>query len=166
MPVVALAPEMLWASIELMKNMAIGHEVNSLAQFFESLTVRDCSALSLAINSAAALGQSIVQPTTNAPNASQGPVADTRETEEGEPSPYWFMETGTASFRTTFDPMSRRRRAIIANARQASFYGMPRHPEEFQARCASRDLPFPITDGDAVALFIYASIGEQFRSEA
>ena len=45
---------------------------------------------------------------------------------------YWDMNTVTASLRTTFDPATRRRRAIIANARQAALYGM--HPEEFQAR--------------------------------
>jgi hypothetical protein len=162
-PVVDLPPEMLWARIELMRNMATGHEVDSLAHFFATLTVHDYSALALAINGAAALGQRTAQLSANVPNASQGASLSLRDADEGVHSQYWAMETGTASFRTTFDPMSRRRRAIIANPRQACFYGM--HPEEFQARCASRDLPFPITDEDAVALFIYASIGEHFRSE-
>ena len=119
MPVVQLAPEMLWASIELMKNMAIGHEVDSLAHFFASLTSHDSSALAFAINSAAALGRSTAPLAPDILKASQ----NLRDADDGEHSQYWSMETGTASFRTAFDPMSRRRQAIIANARQASFYG-------------------------------------------
>ena len=34
-----------------------------------------------------------------------------------------------------------------------------------QARCASRQLPFPIAEMDAVALFLFASVGEHFRGE-
>jgi hypothetical protein len=160
MPVVELAPELLWASIELMRNMALGHDVDSLAQFFASLTFLDCSALSIAIKSAAELGRSTIQPSFITPNAFQGAARD----DEGDHSQFWAMETGTASCRTTFDPVSRCRRAIIANACQASFYGI--HPEEFQARCASRELPFPMNDEDAVAVFIYASVGAHFKSKA
>ena len=161
MPMVELAPDLMWASIELMRNMALGHDVDSLAQFFASLTFLDRSALSLAINGAVALGRSTIQSSAVAPNAFQGAalVAD-----EGDRSQFWAMETGTASCRTTFDPISRCRRAISANARQASFYGI--HPEEFQARCASRELPFPMNDEDAVAVFIYASVGAHFKTKA
>jgi hypothetical protein len=34
-----------------------------------------------------------------------------------------------------------------------------------RARCASRELPFPFAEEDAVALFIYTTVGEQLRSE-
>jgi hypothetical protein len=161
MPFIGLGPNMMWASIELMRNMALGHDVDSLAKFFASLTFLDCSALSLAINGAAEFGRSTAQLAANTPNVLQ---AVARVADEGEDSQFWAMETGTASCRTTFDPVSRCRRAIIANARQASFYGI--HPEEFQARCASRELPFPMNDEDAVAVFIYAAVGAHFKSKA
>ena len=158
MSVAALAPGMFWASIELMKHQTIGHEVDSLCQFFASLTAQDSSALSLAINGA----NSGHHKSADDLKASQGFACDRQDL--GADSEFWDMETGTASFRTTFDPISRRRRDIIANARHAFMYGV--HPEEFQARCASRDLPSPFAEEDAVALFIYATVRQQFRSEA
>ncbi len=154
MPRVELASNMLWASIELMKNMAMGHDVDSLAKFFATLTVHDCSLLSRAMNSAAALGQSTIQIAANIPSAAV----------EGYRPQNWDTDTVTASFRAAFDPISHHRRAIIANARQASLYGM--HPEEFHARCASRNLHIPMPDEDFVALLIYSSVDEQFRREA
>ena len=163
MPMVGLPPEMLWASIELMKNMAVGHRVDSLAQFFASLSVHDCADISFAMKDAAGLGQGSFH-VANLPHASQFTTLESRSAGEGEHFHFWDMETGTASFRTTFDPLSQHRRAIIANACQASLYMV--HPEEFHARCASRDLPLPMNDEDAVVLFIYASVGEQFRAEA
>jgi hypothetical protein len=153
---VALAPGMIWAKIELMKHQGFGHSIDSLSQFFASLTVHDCAAISLVINGADELGRCTVQ--SAAKKAFQ---ADRREAEGSE---FWGMETGTASFRTTFDPMIRRRRDIIANARHASMYGM--HPEEFQARCASRELPSPFAEEDAVALIIFRTVSDHFRSEA
>ena len=163
MPVVGLAPGMLWASIELMKHMATGHEVDSLGQFFASLTVNDCSALSLAINGAgaAALGMGMVRPAADVLTAIQGAAPYRRVAEDFK---FWNMATGSASFSTTFDSMSSRRRDIIANALHASVYRV--HPEEFQARCASRELPSPFAEADAVALHINKTVGEQFRSEA
>ena len=151
---------MLWASIELMKHMAIGHDVDSLGKFFASLTVHDCSSISVAINGSIAMDLGSEQPASNLPNAIQIAAPDRRNAEVSE---FWNMETGTASFRTTFDPTSSRRRDIIANARHASMYGV--HPEEFQARCASRELPFPFAEADAVALYIYTTVREQLRSE-
>ena len=152
---------MIWASIELMKHMAIGHEVDSLGRFFASLTVHDCSAISVAIDSGFASGRGTEQPAAILPQAIQGPAPDHRDAETSE---FWTMETGTASFRITFDPSSSRRRDIIANARHACVYGL--HPEEFQARCASRELPFPFAEADAVALYIYTTVREQLGSEA
>jgi hypothetical protein len=164
MSMFALAPENRWVSIELMKHRAIGHEVDSLGQFFESLTVHDCAALSQAIYDAGALGQRSRKPAVDVLKATQGSAHDRRDLEEDERSDFWDIATGTASFRTTFDPISNRRRDINANARYAFTYGV--HPEEFQARCASRELPFPFAEEDAVALFIYASVHQHFRSQA
>jgi hypothetical protein len=158
-PVIALAQGMLWANIELMKHQAFGHQMDSLGRFFASLTVHDSSALSMAIHLATTVGRSTVHA---APKTLDAP--DDRDASEGEHSKFWDVETGTSSFRTTFDPMSSRRRDIIANACHASMYGV--HPEEFQARCASRELPFPFAEEDAVALIIYRTVGQQFRSEA
>ncbi len=156
-----VAPEMQWASIEV---MATGHEMDSLAQFFASLTVHDCSALSLAINGAAEFGRSAAQRAVNFPSIIYIAPPNIRDSREVDPSQFWNWETRTASFRSIFDPMSRRRHAIIANARQASFYGMyGMHPDEFQARCANCKLPFPIADEDAISLFIYALVSEQFK---
>ena len=152
-----LDSNMHWASIELMKNMAMGHDVDSLTQFFASLTVHDRSALSLAINRAVSVGQFITQHAASLPS----PRADVVE---GDNSCYWDMETATASFRTAFDPICNHRRAIIANSRQASIYGM--HLEEFQARCASRNLHLPMPDEDLIAVLIYTSVGEQLRRQA
>ena len=163
--VVAFAPGMLWASIELTKHKAIGHKVDSLGQFFASLTVHDCSGLSLAISGAEVLSQvPLLQTAVDLPEAIQDAASDLRNAERGERPEYWNMDTGTASFRTTFDPTSSRRRDIIANARYASLYGV--HPEEFQARCASRELPFPFAESDAVALIIYRTISEHFKRKA
>jgi hypothetical protein len=160
---VALAPGMLWASIELMKHQALGHKMDSLSQFFASLTVHDCSALSVAMHGAEKLGRStVLQPAANSPNTIQD--AAVCNAEGCERSEYWERETGTASFSTTFDPTSSRRRDIIANARHASVYGV--HPEEFQARCASRELPFPFAEADAVALTIYGAVCEQLKDQA
>ena len=167
-PVVALAPGFLWASIELMKQMAVGHEVDSLGQFFASLTVYDSLAFSQAIygSGAAALGNIGSRSHNAALPAIQSNAPDRRESEECEHSELWDMVTGTASVSTKFDPVSSRRRDIIANAHYASIYGV--HPEEFQARCASRELSFPIAEEDAVAMFIFATVSLQSpgRSES
>ena len=150
MPVVALVPGMLWASIELMKNMVMGHEVNSLGQFFASLTVHDCSALSLAIDEATALGLEYCRGSVQlVPKGVHG------TDQQSKISEFWNMETGTASIRITFDCISGRRRDITANARHAFMFGV--HPEEFQARCASRELALPFAEEDAVALYIYTT---------
>jgi hypothetical protein len=138
-PMIGLPPELLWASIELMKNTAIGHDVDELAHFFASLNFSDSSAIFNAMNEASNLGSRIDPPVladdttlqTSLTNAQNNRDMDTGADE------YWDMETGTASFRTTFDPETRRRRAIVANARQATLYGI--HPEEFQV---SRISPF------------------------
>jgi hypothetical protein len=129
---IGLPPELLWASIELMKNTAIGHDVDELAHFFASLNFADSSAIFNAMNEASILGSRIDPPLlandttlqTSLTNAQNNRDMDTGADE------YWDMETDTASFRTTFDPETRRRRAIVANARQATLYGI--HPEEFQ----------------------------------
>ena len=153
---------MLWASIELMKHQAIGHKMDSLSQFFASLTVHDCSALSVAMHGAEKLGRStVLQPAANPMTIQDAAVCNAEGCERSE---YWERETGTASFSTTFDPTSSRRRDIIANARHASVYGV--HPEEFQARCASRELPFPFAEADAVALTIYGAVCEQLEDQA
>ena len=157
---VLLPPGMTWAKIELLKHQGFGHSIDSLGRFFASLTIHDCSAISLAIDGADALGRG-VQHAAKELQAFHGAAPDRRDAAGSE---FWDTETGTASFRTTFDPMSRRRRDIIANARHASMYGL--HPEEFQARCASRELPFPFAEEDAVALIIYRAVAQQFRSEA
>jgi hypothetical protein len=156
-------PGMLWASIELTKHMASGHVLDSLGQFFASLTVYDCSALSQAIYGSGytALGCSTVRPVDDGQPAIQDHAPDCRVAEDSE---FWDRVTGTASFHSTFDPISSRRRDVIANARHASIYGV--HPEEFQARCASRELPFPFAEEDAVALLIYDAVGLQFGNEA
>ena len=133
MPMIQLPSELLWASVELMKNMAIGHDVEALTQFFSSMNISDSHALFHAMSSAASFGNSLTPPTSaKAHTLSTFPLPATEtdaETFVAE-SLFWDMETGIASFRTTFDPVSRRRCAIIANSRQAAFYGV--HPEEFQ----------------------------------
>ncbi len=159
-----VSPGVLWANIELMKHQAFGHNMDSLGQFFSSLNIHDCSALSLAMSGADALHQSTLQPAAKVLKSFHGVAPDARDAEGGEQSDFWDMETGTASFRTTFDPVSSRRRDIIANARHAYMYGL--HPEEFQARCASRELPFPFAEEDAAALIIYRNISDQFKSKA
>ncbi len=35
-----------------------------------------------------------------------------------------------------------------------------------QARCANRQLGFPVADLDAILLFLFATVGEHFRGEA
>jgi hypothetical protein len=134
--------------------------MDSLSQFFASLTVHDCLALSESMIGAKELGQcNLLQSAAKFPNKILGAAS-----READNSDYWEMETGTASFRTTFDPESGRRRDIIANSRHATLYGV--HPEEFQARCANRDLSFPFAEADAVALTIYGTVCEQLKSQA
>ena len=140
LPVIQLPSELHWVSVDLMKNMAVGHDVEALTWFFTTMNLSDSSALYHAVNHAASLGSSLGTPFSSAKpptpqlrarSTSQDDYKDDMET-DGADSQFWNMETGIASFRTTFDPVSRRRRAIIANARQTSFYGV--HPEEFQVR--------------------------------
>ena len=116
-----------------MKIMALGHEIDPLARFFSSLTTYDSSALSLALSAAADIANN-TPPTASVPTAQpiRANTHDAFHAEGGDHAEYWGMETGTASLRTTFDPVSRRRLAIAANARQAAFFGV--HLEEFQER--------------------------------
>jgi hypothetical protein len=100
MPVVRLAPEMLWASIELMNRMALEHDVDSLAKFFASFKFHDYSTLAIALQGAAEFGRSLAQ-THNASKACQGTA---RVVEDGDHPHFWTMETGIASCCTTFDP--------------------------------------------------------------
>ena len=135
LPSIQLHPNLLWASIELMKNTAVGHDVDSLTDFFQSLTLYQSSALLTAMNDAVSLVNCIDQPfQPTPPETSHDEVQSFTATGGRNCSQYWDMDTVTASLRTTFDPATRRRRAIIANARQAALYGM--HPEEFQVRAA------------------------------
>ena len=135
LPSIQLHPNLLWASIELMKNTAIGHDVDALTDFFRSLTLYHSSALLTAMNDAVSLVNRIDQLFPPAPTeTSQVEVPSFTATGGKNCKQYWDMNTVTASLRTTFDPATRRRRAIIANARQAALYGM--HPEEFQVRAA------------------------------
>jgi hypothetical protein len=129
---IGLPQELLWASIELMKNTAIGHDVDELANIFASLNFSDSSAIFNAMNEASFLGSRIDSPLLADDTALQTSLTDAQNNRDMDTgaNEYWNMETGTASFRTTFDPETRRRRAIVANARQATLYGV--HPEEFQ----------------------------------
>jgi hypothetical protein len=142
-PIIRLPSDLHWFSADLMKNMAVGHDVDALTYFFTTMNLSDSSALYHAVNHAASLGSSLVPPSPVKPQAPspakpQAPQIRARSTSHDEPqdetdgaeSRFWDMETGIASFRTTFDPESRRRLSVIANARQANFYGV--HPEEFQ----------------------------------
>ena len=135
LPSIQLHPNLLWASIELIKNTAVGHDVDSLTDFFQSLTLYQSSVLLTAMNHAVSFVNSIDQPfPPTPPETSYDEVQSFTATGGRNSNQYWDMDTVTASLRTTFDPATRRRRAIIANARQAALYGM--HPEEFQARAA------------------------------
>jgi hypothetical protein len=149
---------MRWASIELMNNMAMGYKMDCLAQFFSSFTVQDCSTISLALNSkkSAASVRSISQLATHIPNISRERDRPDKIVDEQ----FRIGGAETAFFRTTFDPTSRCRCDIIVNARHATIYRM--HTEEYQARCASRDLPFPLAEEDGVILFIYLFVSKQF----
>ena len=214
-PIVLLPSELHWVSVDLMKNMAVGHDVEAITQYFTTMNISDSSALYNAINHAATLGNSLGRPVigkalTPQKRTSSTSMDNSQHDMDTEESRFWDMETGIASFRTTFDPVSRRRRAVIANARQATFYGA--HPEEFQvrkyseqatppsrhaptrpsgqlrptspgltvcaplwrgpapaarqARCASRQLPFPFTEMDAVALFHFVAVRQHFQIAA
>jgi hypothetical protein len=132
MPFIQLPAELLWAKIELTKNMAIGHDVEALIQFFTSMNISDSSAIFLAMTHVASLGhryESSPPATPALPAACQAATQRDCDDDGDEPK-YWNMESGVASFRTTFDPASRQRIGIIANPRLAIFYGA--HPEEFQ----------------------------------
>ena len=137
MPMIQLHSGLHWFSADLMKNMAVGHDVEALTQFFTPMNLSDASALYHAVNHAASVGSLLGPPSPAKPPApntrAQATSYDELEDEtDGAESRFWGMETGVASFRTTFDPASRRRLSVIANARQANFYGV--HPEEFQVR--------------------------------
>ena len=139
MPMIQLPPELLWASIELMKNMAIGHDVAALAHFFASMHISECTELFHAMNRASSLGSRFDPPDLPSQQRDHPGSSSSGMDTDSNDFQYWGMETGTASFRTTFDPASRCRRAIITNARQASFYGV--HPEEFQVNVPDHQSP-------------------------
>ncbi len=89
MPVVRLAPEMLWASIELMNRMALEHDVDSLARFFASFKFHDYSTLAIALKGAAEFGRSLAQ-THNASKVCQGTA---RVVEDGDHPHFWTIRT-------------------------------------------------------------------------
>jgi hypothetical protein len=140
MPMIQLHSGLHWFSADLMKNMAVGHDVEALTHFFTTMNLSDASALYHAVNHAASLGSLLAPPPPAKPQApniraqttSHDELQSMQDETDGAESRFWDMETGIASFRTTFDPASRRRLSVIANARQANFYGV--HPEEFQVR--------------------------------
>jgi hypothetical protein len=135
MQMIQLPSELHCFSVDLMKNMAVGHDVEALTQYFTTMNISDSSALYRALSHAAFSGSLLAPPSPAKPHVPQMRALSTSHDDledetDGTESRFWDMETGIASFRTTFDPVSRRRRSVIANARQANFYGV--HPEEFQ----------------------------------
>ena len=64
---------------------------------------------------------------------------------------------------------TRARIAAVGGKRAFATAGSPRSRRRrpgAQARCAERQLPHPMAEADAVALFVYASVGEHYRGEA
>ena len=74
---------------------------------------------------------------------------------------YWNSDLAPASVRIDVDAASHQRRRIVANALTAAFHGM--HREEFLARAASFDVPFPYPEPDALAMLLYLSVAGRFR---
>jgi hypothetical protein len=77
----------------LMKRMALGHDVDSLAKIFASFKFHDYSTLANALKGAAEFGRSLAQ-THNASKACHGTA---RVVEDGDHPHFWTMETGIAS---------------------------------------------------------------------
>jgi hypothetical protein len=62
MPLIQLPSELHWVSVDLMKNMAVGHDVEALTQFFTTLNLSDSYALYHAVSHAASIGSLLAPP--------------------------------------------------------------------------------------------------------
>ena len=69
---------------------------------------------------------------------------------------FWDVNTDTAFFSVKLDPNTRQRLAIRTNRQLAAFFGS--HSEEFLARTANIEYPFPSTDLDALLLVLYRAV--------
>jgi hypothetical protein len=69
---------------------------------------------------------------------------------------FWDVNADTAFFSVKIDPSTRQRLAVRANRLQAAFFEM--HSEEFLARTANVEHPFPSTEPDALLVVLYRAV--------
>ena len=164
LPVPTLPEQIEWAGPQITKFSALGHQVTFLQDFFSSLSMNDCTALGLAMNTAATLAKGKVHSGDSsvlALNAS--PLLQSRNAPLDDDIQLLDDDAGNAAVVCTgYEPSSRRRRAIVANSRRAAFFDM--HSEEMLARAAVCELQPPFIEWDALLLCLHMSVAELFRS--
>ena len=129
-----------WAQEQLVSFLCVGSKVEHLARSFESLSMLDDITPVLDSLKNLSLGSTI--------SRSSG-SSDSRE-------PFWDVNTETAFFSVKMDVNTRQRLAVRVNRRQAAFFEM--HGEEFLARTANMEHPFPSPDLDTLLLVLYRAV--------
>ena len=160
LPVPALPSQIEWAGTQITKFLALGHQVTFLSEFFFSLSANDCTVLDLAMNTAAVLAEKVKSRQIDEREAAamfQGGYSRLKDA-----LPLCDEETGNAAVVCTgYDPSSRSRRSIVANARRAAFFNM--HREEMLARAAACELQPPFIEWDVLLQCLYMSVAEHFK---
>ena len=140
-----------WGFEQLLKFSARGHPVESLAKFLTShFFVHNLKTIADAVQCSKNLSASLIFSNSAQPFSSS---ADLRLLDADS-------DVGLISI--NFDSVSGRRRQILANSCMAELLGM--HNEEYLARTANRDLPFPYSALDCLCLFLYISVRDSFPS--
>ena len=111
-----------------------------LAESFESLSMLDNVTPAIDSLKELSLGSNISRRSVS---------SDSRER-------YWDVNTETAFFSVKMDVNTRQRLAVRVNRRQAAFFEM--HGEEFLARTANMEHPFPSPDLDTLLLVLYRAV--------
>ena len=148
-----------------MQMAATGNDICFLTQFLSSLNAVHSAALETAMADADLLARTAPPSSSSVSVQQNQPMEDMlgRSRLNGEEI-VWNLDTDVAFVCTRFDPASRQRRAVIASARHAAFFGM--HREEFLARAAAHDLPLLFSERDILAMLLHTSTAELFRRGA
>ena len=129
-----------WAQEQLVSFLCVGSKVEHLARSFESLSMLDDIAPALDSLKNLSLGSTISRCSVSLDNKER----------------YWDVNTETAFFSVKMDVNTRQRLAVRVNRRQAAFFEM--HGEEFLARTANMEHPFPSPDLDTLLLVLYRAV--------
>ena len=149
-----------WGLQQLMKFSARGHPIDNLAKFLMSqYFTKNLVTISEVIQSSKKLADAIH--TNTELKAVDNNFTASNSHMDGSES-MWDINIDVGFVSISFDTVSGKRRRVLANPRMAQLLGM--HNEEYLARTANRDLPFPYTALDSLLIFLYTSVRDSFPS--